>query len=174
MGQWAGLVISERTAEVPYSLMGAFNLCLDWPGSVEVTEVAMEHAEGGLRIDAFGLRPRLPLGPQPETFTETLAELGYQPDMTTITLVCDEDLGGPSDEELARAGFGAVDRGVTEFAIEYNKPTDKTARGAGLRLTYTSGGESYVYRVGFEIILCEFWVVGVVVPECEVRGPPGA
>ncbi len=153
--------------------MGAMNLCLDWPGSVEVTEVVMEHVEGGLRIDAYGFRPRLPLGPQPETFTETLAELGYQPDWTTIHTVCDHEHGGPSDEELARAGFGAVDRGVTEFAIEYNKPTDKTARGAGVRLTYASGGNTYIYRVGFEIILCEFSVVEVSVSECDVRGPTG-
>lgn len=154
---WAGASVGDRRAEEPYSFFGAANLCIDRPGSVIVTEVTMEHTEGGLTIDAFASRPIIPgmEFPQPETFTETLWELGFQPGSTRIETVCPHDSGGPSDDELARLTTEPVFRGFTHLGIQFSKPTDETARGAIIRITYQSGDATYVHRIGFELVLCK-------------------
>jgi hypothetical protein len=171
---WAGASIPDRRANVPYPLVGGINLCLDRPGSVEVIEVTMEHTEGGFRIDAYAFRP-MQASPEgdyhyPTTFTETLWELGFESGSTTIDLVCPEELGGPSDDELADVATESVNRGLVEFGIQFSKPTDATARGAIIRLTYRSGGKTYVHRTGFELILCE--QADQSVPECDFRDYP--
>ena len=90
-------------ADVPHPLMGVIGVCLDRPGTVEVVDVTMEHTEGEFRFDAYAFRQKLPHAnhPSPVTHTETLWELGFDESSTTIGTVCDEELGGPSDADLA-------------------------------------------------------------------------
>jgi hypothetical protein len=57
------------------------------------------------------------------------------------------------------------------FGVEFSKPTDRTARGAIIRVTYRSGGGEYVHRIGFELILCEGDQDAH--PECDFGVPEG-
>jgi hypothetical protein len=136
---WAAAAIPDRRGGVPYPFVGAINLCIDRPGSVTITDVHMEHSEGGLRVDGFATRRKIATGtyPGPVTFSETLAELGFAPDARTVDTVC-----------------GKGDADVTEFALQFSKPTDATARGAIVHVTYQSGTVTLTHRIGFELILC--------------------
>lgn len=166
---WAGSSMPGWRADVPYPFVGAVNVCLDRPGSVEVVDVGMEHTVGGFRVDAYAFRPGTPGAghPQPVTHTETLWQLGFDPGSTSIDTVCPEELGGPGESELAEVTFGPASRGMTEVGIQFSKPSDRTARGAIIRMTYRSGAETYVHRIGFEMILCEHEDERV--PECDFR-----
>jgi hypothetical protein len=167
---WAGTSTPAWRADVPHPLVGAIGVCLDRPGTIEVIDVTMEHIEGDFRVDAYAFRQKHPHAnhPSPVTHTETLWELGFDESSTTIDTVCDEELGGPSDADLAGV-TGPVNRGVTDVGIQFSKATDSTARGAIIRLTYRSGDETHVHRIGFELILCEHDHQATHVPECDFK-----
>lgn len=173
---WAGIRMPEWGADVPYPFVGAVNLCLDWPGTVEVTEVAMLHVEGGFRVDEYALRHSVVYSPEPtsfeypepETFTETLKELGFSLEAKTIDTVCPPELGGPTDEEATHLAVPVV-RGVTELGVQFSKATERTARGAVLEVTYSSGDRTHTHRIGFEMILCEHAEQEDVAAECAFR-----
>lgn len=152
---WAAMSLPHRRADQP-TIFDAINLCIDRPGSVEIVDVTMERAEGGFVVQGFATRPMVPPNgtpyPQPVTFNESLWELGYQPGNKTIDTVCVE----PSENTPAEHR--------TQVGVQFSKLTDKTARGALLRITYRSGDKTYAHRMGFEAVLCETEASN---PECE-------
>src|SRR3712207_1015826 len=51
-------ILPNRKDDSPYPVVGIIGLCIDRPGTVEVIDVALEHSEGGLRLDNFALTPK--------------------------------------------------------------------------------------------------------------------
>lgn len=143
---WASMSLPNRRAGQP-TIFDAIYLCIDRPGSVEITDVSMEYTEGGFVVEAFVTRPMLPPDgkpyPQPKSMDDTLWQVGYQHGRTTVDTVCAESVDA-----------GDI-KNMTQVGVQFSKLTDKTARGALVRITYRSGKNTYAYRMGFEVILCE-------------------
>ncbi len=152
---WAGMSLPHRRAGQPV-IFDSIHLCLDRPGSVQIIEVGMEYTDGGFLVQAFATRPAVPPAgstyPVPVTENETLWDLGYQQGHDTIDTVCTKSI---DDTPAANR---------TQVGVQFSKPTDKTARGALLRITYRSGSNTYSYRMGFEAVLCEGEET---TPECQ-------
>ncbi|MBB5788874.1 hypothetical protein [Jiangella mangrovi] len=144
---FGGASIPNWPANTPWSLVGAFNLCIDRPGSIRLTSAELAHSDG-VRVDAFAVLPAgevEELDPATMTGEETLEDLGLDLSSTTIDAVCPDDLGGDS---------GSTDLPM-HLGLQFSKPTAATARGAIVELTYESEGETFVHRLGWEMILCE-------------------
>jgi hypothetical protein len=170
---WFASALPEWRAGEPYSMVGVVNLCIDRQGSIEIIDVTFEHSEGGMRVDAFATRPLLPPAgetyPEPVTFTETLWERGFVPGETTVDTVCPDWSDESGDYDVPTPAEDGSMIGTTGFGVQFSKPTDQTARGAILQVTYRSNGKTFVRRIGLELILCEENHGEEDVPECEFR-----
>lgn len=143
---WAAMSLPNRRADQP-TIFDAIHLCIDRPGAVQVVDVTMEHTQGGFFVQAFATRPVTPPAgvkySLPSTSNETLWDIGYQQNNTTIDTVCDQSIENTTADHRTQVG------------VQFSKPTNKTARGAVLQITYRSGDKTYSYRMGFEAVLCE-------------------
>ena len=92
----------------------------------------MEHTEGGFTVEAFATQPDT-RGAKPAANTETLWEFGYKREHTTIDTMCDR---------------------MTWLGVQFSKPTDATAKGAIMLISYRSGSRIYTSRMGLSAVLC--------------------
>ncbi|MBB1245641.1 hypothetical protein GL263_19050 [Streptomyces durbertensis] len=148
----AGVSVLNRAANAPYSAHH-LTLCLDRPGSVNITDVSFEHVEGGLQVEAFATRKAV--WNTDGSADGPLSEINYDPSETRVATVCD-DRAGKDEDGLP-----------TQLALQLNKPTDATARGVNLVLRYESAGRTHTHRVDFELVLCRGDDKH---PECALKG----
>ncbi|WP_117211142.1 hypothetical protein [Allorhizocola rhizosphaerae] len=143
---WSGMSLPHRRAGQP-AIFDSIYLCIDRPGSIKIVDVSMEYTDGGFFVEAFATRPAVPPAgvtyPSPVTESETLWDLGYRQGDANIDTPCTQGMESTPTEHRTQVG------------VQFSKPTDKTARGALLRITYRSGDNTYSYRMGFEAVLCE-------------------
>jgi hypothetical protein len=167
-------VVVEDYAAGYFVLHSLFRLCLDRPGEIEVVDVAFERSEGGLRVDGFAVRPLLDpdgqLWPSPENQRQPLWEQGFQPDDTKVNAVCLTD-----DEEKARARLRSAEYraalldnpGQVVLGVQLAKlADDETVRGDTIRVTYESGGRTFVHRIPFTVVLC---AVGTTLSDADIE-----
>ncbi|MFG1874267.1 hypothetical protein ACGFIV_05455 [Sphaerisporangium sp. NPDC049003] len=132
----------KSTPRQPY-LFGDMPVCLDRPGTVMVTNVGFERPRGGIRLEAFALRPRYTPaysngtgGGEPSTLRRKGIATGPQP----ITEVCP-----PPEEEIPR---------FAELVVQVSRTGKATASGTALNLTYTSAGHVRTLRIPVELVIC--------------------
>jgi hypothetical protein len=152
---WSAMSLPHRRAGQPV-IFDALFLCLDRPGAIEITEISMEHTQGGFLVEAFATRPAVPTGggvyPQLASESQSLWDLGYQRGSNVVDKQCTLSMADTPLEHRVQVG------------VQFTKSFGATARGAVLRISYRSGENSYVYRLGFEAVLCEGEES---VPECK-------
>ena len=110
----------------------------------------MAKSTGGLAVRAFAVRPN-PMERGGAGFgaeQTTLRAAGFNPAARTVDAVC---VNGAS-----RAASVAAESGVrsVELAVEVVKPSDATASGQALDITYSIQGEPHVMRWPFGVTLC--------------------
>ncbi|PZF80296.1 hypothetical protein [Jiangella anatolica] len=140
-----GASLPDWPADTPWT-MPDLGLCIDRPGEITLTGATLEHSDG-LRLDAFAVREadwtgtRYP-APADGSGVATLEDYGFDPADRTIDTVCPADETDP-------------DAPLMQLGLQFSKPSDATARGAVVALTYDSAGQSFVHRIWFELVLCE-------------------
>jgi hypothetical protein len=142
----------------PYSF-GAITLCLTQPATATITSVSLHGATGGLKADAFAIRPLTPgtslLGNAPGT----LADTGFPAyPSRAMTGACAS--AGASDAAAAAAS-PAGEGDVFEMAVQLDWSSGETATASGIDIGYTVGGISGSSTIP--------WAVGV----CEGKCPEG-
>jgi hypothetical protein len=159
-------------ADVPAGvvlLIGVVRPCIDRPGEVTITNVEFEHLDDNLRVEAFATKPLVhPEWPDEdwpewvdrdwESNYSELWELGFTPGAVGVDAVCYSEKDQRALERLrspaARTEMLAESPPVAILGMQLVKETDATARGAIIKITYTSGGRRYTHRTGFELVLC--------------------
>lgn len=149
----------------PYAWYGHAGLCIDRPGSIDIVDITLQYSEGGLEIDGYAVSPSDAVdrgvrgwetrGPD----AKTIWDLGYKPDSLTVNTVCHDHQGTAGGDEAAAMSLG----------IQFTKPTDETARAAGIEVHYRSGRRTYQHVIQVEIVLCtstQEWE-----PACDPRDP---
>ncbi|MBB1243908.1 hypothetical protein GL263_10110 [Streptomyces durbertensis] len=127
---------------------------------MKVTDVSFEHTQGGLQVEDFSVRKAV--WNTDGDVDGTLSALGFKPGNSRVDTVC--------SDSASKDGSGDGDVGTGEpmqLALQLNKPTDRTARGAILAVTYESAGQTLVHRLGFEVVLCSG---PEDLPECALAG----
>jgi hypothetical protein len=138
-------------------LVGGFNLCLDHPGTVSITDVQVEVPRrfvdgpvGKLEVRSFAVRSYFdhPLQHGPEL--GTLAAFGSGFDVGgphVVSGVC------PNPDDLANWQPKAGD-GIVELAIEVARTTADADGGPVLDITYRDGDRSDAYRLHYALLEC--------------------
>lgn len=128
-------------------------VCSTGPGPVTVTGVRLVDATGGLRVDAFAVRPN-PMSTGGEGFGDARLPLdqiggGFDPDgVQVVPGLC--SLAEPTPTPSADP------RGVpSELAVQVSKPGSVDASATGLAVEYTSDGETGELRLPWALTLCE-------------------
>lgn len=143
VGSAAAAELPNIEADVAYSF-GGLVLCLDSPGSVTITSIEIDNPQGGLRVDAFGIRPNPALA----------KEYFLGAEQRSLSTVPGFDL---SQDQIIH-GVCSDDRAESvELAIEVQKPTSATGSGQGLTVYYSPNQEREelsVLEIPFSITLC--------------------
>jgi hypothetical protein len=134
----------ERTAGVPFVLRNEFRICIDRPGSVEITSVDFEHSAGGLSVDDFAVQDIEEYSGLDESDGYHLADHGFELGEARVEVVCSSDEDDP-DTDIPHAVLG----------IEVSKPTDDTATGTNMVIRYrTANGQEDELVWDFDLVLC--------------------
>jgi hypothetical protein len=140
----AYLTINDVANNQPLSF-GDIVLCVDSPGTVVVTNVAIRDNQGGLHVDAFAVRPIAGLANAVGDEKQTLASIGNGFDLSrpqSISAVC------PPEDELQTWNGGI------ELAVQVSRPSGDVAGGHGLDITYQAKGLTATYSIPFGILAC--------------------
>lgn len=141
-----GMIMWERKANVPFVLRREFRVCLDRTGSVEIVDLRFGESFGGLRIDDFAVVDIKDYAGLDDTDGFHLSAHGYEPGAVTVSIACPLDSYGPESDDIPHHALG----------IEVSKPTDASAGGRDLIITYqTASGKQRELVWPVEFVLCE-------------------
>lgn len=152
-GSW-GISMPHTVEDRPYSFGGPV-LCLNRPGTAVITGVSAERPSGGMRIDAFAIRPD-PTEVGGIGFGADRVDLitaGFEPGRPAlISAVCDRQPG------LAAGRKPATDQAVAQHSVElglqYSRHGVAPAIASGVIVTYRSGSKLRHLRIPFVVALC--------------------
>jgi hypothetical protein len=115
---------------------------------VTIEDVVVDGPQGGLRVAAFATRPN-PMEIGEASFgnaAKKLGEAGFDTASVDVATHCPNgEIVNHAPDEKYRS---------TELAVEFVKPQEATAQGAGLIVTYRSGKETRKLGIPFSVVLC--------------------
>jgi hypothetical protein len=167
---WFGIMFGGFPAERHILLTNEVIVCVDRPSRVRIVEVSLDQVEGGLRVDAFAVRPYGPEYPDWEADEQTLWELGFTQGEAWVDAICPDD-SEPDDSESEDFDPTTNHGRWMHLGIQFSKPTEATARGATLVISYLPERSSRIrtLKIPFGLVLCEEPLPddGTVDPDCD-------
>jgi hypothetical protein len=142
------LTVPDMAIDEPL-VVGSINLCVDGPGTVAITDVAVQPGYGDLHVRTFGVRAYYdhPLGIGDRV--STLAAFGGGFDLGGPHLVA-----GRCHDPGDLTWHPAPGDGIVELALEVARTSADIEGGPGLVITYTVDGRTGTYSPPFGIMLC--------------------
>jgi hypothetical protein len=102
---WWGHSAYEMKANEPLTHTSELRVCLDRPGKVRITNVSMEYALGGLRVDAFAVKALDTIQPSKLPVEGTpLWRYGFDLNATEVDRVCPANVDEITDRHLMALG----------------------------------------------------------------------
>jgi hypothetical protein len=144
------LTVSNMAAHQPYSF-GSIMLCVDPPAPAVITSVSVDHPVGGVRVDAFGVRPNPFLRGQQ----------GLGGDRSTLPLFSPDFLPGQQQRVSGKCpgSPGSSDNsdfsGLSELAVQVSWDGNGAYSGGhALDVEYEISGQKQDLIIPFGIWLC--------------------
>lgn len=167
---WFGMRFGDVKAGDHVILNGEIILCVDRPGRVQIVNVSMKDTDAELRVDAFAVRIFGPDYPDWEKDEQTLWELGFAEGDLWVDVVCPKD--NDDQEEKGNPDRTQNHSQWVQLGLQLSKPSDATARGSTMVISYVPEGRSRqrTLEIPMGLVLCEGQTTdhtGSVVPECD-------
>jgi hypothetical protein len=144
------LAVSDVGANQPYAF-GSIMLCVSSPATARITNVAVDQAQGGIRVDAFAVRPN-PLTRQQEGLggqREALIDYSstFAPNSAQfISGVCQSSSSAIASGDTAD---------ISELGVQVSwDGFGRYAGGHALDITYEIAGTEQTLRLNYGIWLC--------------------